>query len=1630
LKNKNHSREKAIVRSILLIIIVLASIAMIKEVTLTGFVASENKTNELPFWQGNTTWQINKNQNKTFNLNNYFKDPDNDILTYLATESDKVSISVVNNMLTISPDLNFTGERTISILASDEFDAVRVNIKLLIGTDEERALHPVNITEIPVNCSTCINTTDEINQTAMPDINITKISINVSYENFTNDSVVSSLETEDNKSIRKFEKNEKIKDKNDKHVGKKVDDEKTFETFFTKIEKNQTELLVEFHHNATTQQPIWIEGDINYTLSKTNAEPLENITIIVKRVKGIIPKFKLHIGEESDIFEFGKTVPSIVFNGKSELTDRNDEKIDIKLSKQNTKAEIKGAVDVEFINAKVISIEDKTIKTNVFAANNVSMDNATIALPKKSNINTIMECPDFNTITESCPSNWIKTNTLFIDNGTHIIFTVNHFSGYAGAEINILNVQSYPTVGGNWEVRFTTQGTANLTIEAVDGTTWSNTNENNDLKFLELKCGQTTKNYQWINNKVFIENYNCNSTGHEISKVLTSGGHHLKFEFGSDVAYANNLASGEWRTVYNHTNFAITEDIAIDSADNSIVIGSINNGGSNYYDWMTIKYNSSGIQKWNFSYDHGNSNDTSKAVDVDSSDNFVIVGTVNFTENGDSIFLIKFDQNNNHLWNKTFSVGYFDWARDVVVDNSDNVIVATTNGSDCSILKFDQNGVHQWNVSYGHNVGLPCFVGSIAVDSDDNITAIGSNYGIFPGLIKFDSSGNHLWNSTSINGTEINIDSSDNIFVIRSGSTLDSENISKFDCDGDFQWSTNFSYLISLDSIDFDSSENVSISGTTGPVSYFTDNRDIFIVKLNNSNGAQIVNRTYDSNFRDCKNYEIESDYNIGVDSLDYNIVSGVFAAPYPSSDNNWQTIKFLPNLQVPPTIINAVLNTSAGKNRTDENLTLFVNSSDENGDEVKDIITWYKDYNSILLLNMPFEGGSAQGTADGVANGTFDYSGQGNNGTVYNASWSSDLGFDSYGAYNFTGNGRFVKTDLLTTKTTDITLMMWIKPAVSSQSAFIFNNGGNNGYGLFMGDGSCGSGSEINVFLGGVTCDCVSSSTTLSASVWSHIALSRSGTQWRLYKDGVLKHTGTTNPNNPTAGGTSIGASRSGSSGFNGIVDEVMFFNKTLSTEQIKAIYENKTDIIVSQETEVGDVWHACVTPNDGNSDGAEVCSNNVTVILSNFPVISNVKLNCTSKDNSTNDNLTAFWDADDSDNDAVKNITNWYLNGTSITVLNMPFEPDGDKNTTDFSGFENNGTVVGATYGTTKGYDGKGAYEFDGSSDYINIPDNPGLRLTNEVSIAAWVKMDDAGNNIDPNQYIVTKSSGVTVNTIAYELVVLNAFPAGDYLSFRVSNGTNTGRADLDFWGLSSSRFYHVVGTFNGTTVVLYVNGTAVDSGEVSGPIRSDTTNLRIGNRADNSRYFNGIIDDVIIYNRSLSAEQVKALYENRTDLIVSQETNVDEIWKVCVAGNDGYNNGSVVCSNNVTIIKQVPTTTSIILNSSFGTNLTSENITCYINATDIQNISLIAHFNWYNQSVLYSSGSTPITRGILTNISTIDSSLTKNGENWTCKAKVWDGTYNETNWNTASLIIGNTAPVHDSMPFLNSSQMENSS
>ena len=127
--------------------------------------------------------------------------------------------------------------------------------------------------------------------------------------------------------------------------------------------------------------------------------------------------------------------------------------------------------------------------------------------------------------------------------------------------ITVLNEHSYPTVGQYWIINFTTQGTHDLKIAAVNGTLFGNAPPY-DVEFVEFYDGTSYLQPQMVDGKIMIADYSSQKTGQLKLKVHTAGPHHIMFEFGQSVAYAHNSASPKSTTKIRSdtTNFVTLAD--------------------------------------------------------------------------------------------------------------------------------------------------------------------------------------------------------------------------------------------------------------------------------------------------------------------------------------------------------------------------------------------------------------------------------------------------------------------------------------------------------------------------------------------------------------------------------------------------------------------------------------------------------------------------------------------------------------------------------------------------------------------------------------------------------------------------------------------------------------------------------------------------------------------------------------------------------------------------------------------------------------------------------------------------------------------------------------------------------------
>lgn len=202
---------------------------------------------------------------------------------------------------------------------------------------------------------------------------------------------------------------------------------------------------------------------------------------------------------------------------------------------------------------------------------------------------------------------------------------------------------------------------------------------------------------------------------------------------------------------------------------------------------------------------------------------------------------------------------------------------------------------------------------------------------------------------------------------------------------------------------------------------------------------------------------------------------------------------------------------------------------------------------------------------------------------------------------------------------------------------------------------------------------------------------------------------------------------------------------------------------------------------------------------------------------------------------------------------------ENDVSSQALDSSGRGFHGTYVGSMTNAdvVESYYKKGL-DFDGDNDYIEVPHN-----------------DAFGGNVSKNLTVSIRiKSDVTLTTDAEAHRCLEK--GDDYFFLQGGSGTQ-GSGGMNFFIktqgggsgvaginkiLDAGKWYHLVGTYDGTYLKVYLDGVLSDNVELSGAITNSSDNLRFG-ADDSGFYFDGVMDEVRIYDRALTKEEVTELY-----------------------------------------------------------------------------------------------------------------------------------------------------------------------
>ncbi|MCK5480335.1 MAG: DUF2341 domain-containing protein, partial [Gammaproteobacteria bacterium] len=249
---------------------------------------------------------------------------------------------------------------------------------------------------------------------------------------------------------------------------------------------------------------------------------------------------------------------------------------------------------------------------------------------------------------------------------------------------------------------------------------------------------------------------------------------------------------------------------------------------------------------------------------------------------------------------------------------------------------------------------------------------------------------------------------------------------------------------------------------------------------------------------------------------------------------------------------------------------------------------------------------------------------------------------------------------------------------------------------------------------------------------------------------------------------------------------------------------------------------------------------------------------------------------DAASSMSDYNTTFTKSYNTSGLVMELHMD-EGSGNIRTNDTSGCGNNGTLtnMNVTGNATSGWQGVdgGQWDsrsdvvfsgdqlrFDGSNDYVNVPDHPTLGITGHITLEAWVNFSSI--NSGGWTGLVTKWNHSGTGR-GYGLFKHNSANAVAFVCSPTSDGYGDAQANSP---PSLNTWYHVVGTYDGSTMRLYINGILQsDTGAISpASIYDNSEPVEIGTFEEfNDYYFNGLIDEVRIYNRSLSGDEIYRQY-----------------------------------------------------------------------------------------------------------------------------------------------------------------------
>jgi hypothetical protein len=454
------------------------------------------------------------------------------------------------------------------------------------------------------------------------------------------------------------------------------------------------------------------------------------------------------------------------------------------------------------------------------------------------------------------------------------------------------------------------------------------------------------------------------------------------------------------------------------------------------------------------------------------------------------------------------------------------------------------------------------------------------------------------------------------------------------------------------------------------------------------------------------------------------------------------------------------------------------------------------------------------------------------------------------------------------------MTLEAWVNPSVAGgwRTVLLKEGAGNMAYELYANNPDVARPAGYFTTPGGGLRG-VTGTAVLQANVWTHLAVTYDGANMRLYVNGTLARTvARTGAIVATDGPLHIGGNEVwGGEWFAGLLDEVRVYNRALSAGEIQADMSGSTlpepppnaapvaqnDSLTTVAGSPVSFTAAALLANDSDANGDPITITAMAVasaaggtVAGDAPEawVYTPPASFTGTDSFT-------YVIEDGRGGSASGKVNVTVTAPAPPppaggiVLALGFnEASGATTANDASGLGHHGTVGEAQF--VAGRFGN-ALSFDGLNDWVTVADSAALDLSSAMTLEAWVKPSAAGGW---RTVLLKEGTG----NMAYEMYSNNPDISRPAAYFTTAGGTL--RAATGTAVLPTNAWTHLAATYDGTNMRFYVNGVLVRDVLRSGSILNTAGPLHIGgNQVWGGEFFAGLIDEVRIYNRALSAAEI---------------------------------------------------------------------------------------------------------------------------------------------------------------------------